>query len=79
MLSATCCAWPYFDDYFKISPRRVQAGGVSTGEVMGRKHRDLKGTAPRIPCPCHPVSPYGHGAIWGYATQGVGAIGATNE
>lgn len=28
MLSATCCAWPYFDDYFKISPRRVQKQAV---------------------------------------------------
>lgn len=79
MLSATCCAWPYFDDYFKISPRRVQAGSVSSGEVMGGKHRDSKRTALRVPLPCHPVSPYGHGAILGCATQGVGAIAAKME
>jgi len=52
--SATWSAWPYFDDDFKISPRRGAAGrwGLvgSVEEGTGRNCGGLLGTVPKVPC-----------------------------
>lgn len=42
--SATCCAWPYFDDGFKISPRKGKARQWELMESAEEEQRETVGS-----------------------------------
>lgn len=79
-----CCRPPVVRGLILMIISRFLQGGCKSRRCEhrgsnGQKAQGLMRTALRVPLPCHPVSPYGHGAILGCATQGVGAIAAEIE